>query len=265
MRARWTKASLEIEPEKIARRLVFALRTYARKSKARGGVVGLSGGVDSSVAIALAVKAFGKQNVVGLSMPGGEVGSSQDVRDARDFAVKLGCRFYTVDIGGLLSAFKRLVPVYEPQDRLSNGNLKPRIRMLTLYYFANRLNYLVIGTSNKSEILTGYFTKYGDGASDVVPLGELYKTQVYQLAKHVRVPLKIIGKKPTAGLWPGQYDEDEIGVAYSLLDLALLGLGKGMKPSEVQTAIGLSRQEISRIMQLRKSSEHKRIGPVSLV
>ncbi|MFN3966799.1 MAG: NAD(+) synthase, partial [Endomicrobiia bacterium] len=128
--------------------------------------------------------------------------------------------------------------------KIARGNLKPRLRMLVLYYFANKLNYLVAGTGNKSEIMMGYFTKYGDGGVDILPIGDLLKKDVIQLARKLEIPERIINKKPSAGLWPGQTDEEEMGITYKKLDKILESKSKN-----------------SKIENIIKKTEHKRKPP----
>ena len=139
-------------------------------------------------------------------------------------------------------------------SNLAKANLKPRLRMLVLYYFANKLNYLVCGTGNKSEIMAGYFTKHGDGATDILPIGDLLKKEVRKLAKELGIPEHIITKPPTAGLWPGQTDEGEMGITYPELDDILERLENKRKQV-------LPKKKVDKVKEMIKSSEHKRQGP----
>jgi NAD+ synthase len=222
-----------------------------------GVIVGMSGGVDSSVTVVLAVKALGKDRVVGLYLPEAETLNLQDTRDAKELAEHLGITFHQVDLSEPLKTLYSAIPIFNPSDRMTNGNLKARTRMATLYYFANKLRLIVLGTSNKSEMSMGYFTKYGDGASDLAPLADLYKTQVYQLASHLNIPDKIINKKPTAGLWPGQLDEVELGVEYRILDLILHGLECHMPNQDIANQLKIPVETVDRICNTQLQSEHK--------
>jgi NAD+ synthase len=149
-------------------------------------------------------------------------------------------------------AYKCLRRILPPADRKAKGNLKARLRMLVIYYFANKFNYLVAGTGNKSELLMGYFTKYGDGAVDFLPLGGLLKREVRLLAEAAGIPSRIINKPPTAGLWQGQTDESEMGISYKELDDILFNLERGRKP---KTSV----RNLSKVKALIKTSEHKRL------
>jgi NAD+ synthase len=144
--------------------------------------------------------------------------------------------------------------IFPKARKLVQANLKPRLRMITLYYFANKLNYLVCGTGNKTELSVGYFTKYGDGGVDLLPIGDLLKRQVRQLARELKVPEYIITKAPTAGLWPGQTDEGEMGITYPELDDILERIEK--KRRQV-----IAKKKLEKVKKMIKCSEHKRVGP----
>lgn len=212
---------------------------------ANGTVLGLSGGVDSSVAAALLKEA--NPNVLGVLMPCHSTES--DLQDAHLLAKEFDISTKEVSLDGIydLAVGKLTQALGEQPSKLTLANVKPRLRMLTLYFFANQLNYLVVGTGNRSELEVGYFTKYGDGGVDILPLGNLLKTQVRGLAKHLGVPKSIIGKAPSAGLWEGQTDEDELGVSYEALDNYLAD----QKPKEAN----------ARIEDLRKQGKHKKVPP----
>jgi NAD+ synthase len=134
--------------------------------------------------------------------------------------------------------------------------------MNLLYYYSNIHNWLVIGTGNKSELLVGYFTKYGDGGCDILPIGDLYKCQVRQLGEYLEIPLEIIEKTPSAGLWSGQTDEEELGLTYNDLDLILSGFEQLMSPDEISKGFDVPLELIKRVENMRRRSEHKRIGPI---
>ncbi|MGD9014991.1 MAG: NAD+ synthase [Candidatus Omnitrophota bacterium] len=230
-------------------KIINWIRQQVRQTKTKGVVFGLSGGLDSSVTAALCLKALGKKRILALILPCET--KKQDLIDARLVAKKLDIKIKSVDLG---SVYKSCLKILPKANQLVRGNLKARLRMLTLYYFANRLNYLVCGTSNKSEMLMGYFTKYGDGAEDIAPLGDLLKSQVKELAKTLNIPGKIIDKTPTAGLWPAQTDEGELGISYAKLDDILLGLAK--KQRQIQPV-----RLVNKVKARIKASEHKRQPP----
>jgi NAD+ synthase len=147
-------------------------------------------------------------------------------------------------------------------DKYALANIKARTRMIFLYGYANMNNYLVCGTSNKSEILVGYYTKYGDGGVDIMPIGDIYKTQVYELAKFLKIPNEIIEKPPTAGLWKDQFDEKELRLSYSKLDLILAGLERKMEIKDISESIKIKVSDVERIKNMRINSEHKRRSPL---
>jgi NAD+ synthase len=230
-------------------KIINWIREQIKQAEVRGIVLGLSGGVDSCVTAFLVRQALGKNRVLGLILPCHSQRS--DLNDAKLFARKFGIKTKTIDISAIYDSLIRILP---SADRLSAVNIQPRLRMLVLYYFARKLNYLVCGTSNKSEIMTGYFTKFGDGASDILPLGDLLKTQVRKLARDLKIPERIVKKPPSAGLWLGQTDEDEMGIAYPELDDILERLDK--KKKQV-----LPKIKVDKVKRMIHNSEHKRQGP----
>jgi NAD+ synthase len=185
---------------------------------ARGAVLGMSGGLDSSVTAILCRRALGDE-VQGLILPCHS--DPTDEEHARRVAALFDIRVDKIDLGPVFDVLVRTLP---GDGKLAVANTKPRLRMLVLYYYSNRLNYLVVGSGNRSELLTGYFTKYGDGAVDILPLGGLLKTEVRELARRLGVPSDIVGKPPSAGLWAGQTDEGELGITYEELDRVLQAL-----------------------------------------
>lgn len=230
-------------------KIIRWIKEQAKRTRAKGIILGLSGGVDSAVVATLATSAVGRQNILALALP--IHSQSRDLKDARLVANKLGIRTKTVNLSKIYDNLTRILP---KAANLAYANLKPRLRMLTLYYFANKLNYLVCGTGNKSELMIGYFTKFGDGGVDILPLGDLYKSQVRKLAKELKIPAPIISKPPTAGLWPGQTDEGEMGITYHELDDILLRLENKKKQA-------LPGKKINKVKVMLKRSEHKRQGP----
>ena len=187
------------------------------EAKAKGVVFGLSGGLDSAVVAALSIRIF-PQNTLAIIIPCHSL--EADINDALDFINKFNIPYKIIDVLKVYDSFIHLLNDKEKEGsfKLAEANIKPRLRMTTLYYFANKLNYLVVGTGNKSELMIGYFTKYGDGGADILPLGNLLKSQVRELAEYLGIPKKIINKPPSAGLWEGQTDEKEIGISYDQLD-----------------------------------------------
>lgn len=256
-----TAETLKIDAEDVKRRIVRFIRDYVERSGANGVVIGLSGGLDSSTAAALCSLALGGDRVLGLIMPERETYKPVDVEHARMVAEKFGIPVEEVNLTRILEAYWASLPVYEPQDRVSNGNLKARVRMTVLYYYANRLNRLVCGTSDKSEAMVGYFTKWGDGAADIEPIMDLYKTQVRQLARHIGVPREIVEKPPAPNLWPGQLAEEELGIRYEVLDLILYGLEHFMTPREIVREANVPVELVEMVLRRWRASEHKRRMP----
>ena len=212
------------------------LRQYVGNRKA---IIGISGGIDSALVAALCSRVFGKQQVLGVLMPYYE----EHLEDSRLVVDFLEIESKHVNIKNIVDGFDFLKP-----SKSTKGNIMARIRMTILYAFANQLNGFVIGTGNKTEIETGYFTKYGDGGVDIEPIGDLYKTEVYELARFLELPEQIINKKPSAGLYKGQTDECELGLSYEKLDSVLKG--SYAEPGSVEI-----------VRRLRADSEHKRQMP----
>ncbi|MCJ2531384.1 MAG: NAD+ synthase [Candidatus Thermoplasmatota archaeon] len=236
------------------------LRHHWEESGRDGVVLGLSGGLDSSVTAGLLADAIGPDRVLGLALPL-MAGNSPDVRDAEAWAKHLGIRFRTVEIGPMVGALVESLEIPQ-EDRIGRGNVHARIRMIVLYQAAHAENRLVIGTSNKSEYLCGYFTLFGDAGCDFAPLGDLYKTQVRGMARQLGLPERILEKVPSAGLWEGQTDEGELGISYEDLDRALLGLELEMPLEEIVARTGLPEETVERVIEMVRRSIHKRKMPL---
>ena len=253
--------------EVLVESLVVWLQEYARQAQATGFVVGLSGGIDSATSAALAVRAVGVENVLGVLLPCHS--QPEDAAFASLAAESLGLEPLTVELSDAYDTLLTALPPGEvlsghaqgnvlgalPQAHdMARANLKPRLRMATLYYLAQSRNALVLGTGNRAEMMVGYFTKYGDGGVDLEPLGELYKHEVRQLARVLDVPEPLITRPPTAGLWPGQTDEGELGITYDELDAILAALEAGREPQAPPTAV-------ARVRRMVAASAHKRAMP----
>lgn len=195
------------------------LRKKIAAAGAEGAVVGLSGGIDSSVTALLCRRAFG-EDVLGIIMPC--YSSEEDRKDALSLADMVGLEVIEHDLAFIYDDFMDILVEDKEKKSMAAVNIKPRLRMIVLYYYAAKNNFLVVGTDNWSELKTGYFTKHGDGGVDLAPLGRLVKTEVRGLARYLDVPEEIIKKKPSAGLWEGQTDEEELGVSYRELDRYIL-------------------------------------------
>lgn len=221
---------------------VHWLKSRVEEAHAKGVIFGLSGGVDSAVVAALAVRAF-PETSLGVMMPINS--QKEDEEDAKKVAKKLSLNTITVDLGDVFQTFQTTV---SEQSNMALSNVKPRLRMLTLYCYAQSLGYLVLGCSNRSEFMTGYFTKYGDSGADLLPLASFLKSEVYELARAFDLPKEVIEKKPSAGLWEGQTDEAEMGVTYSQIEAYLSG--------EI-----LDTPLYDKIDGMNRRSEHKRHFP----
>jgi len=229
-----------------------------RKTGMKGFVLGLSGGLDSAVVMKLCVRAVGKEKILPLIMPEKD-SPKQDVADAIDLCEREGLEYKRIEITEPVEAMVRSVG--SKVDRMGLANMKARCRMVLLYHYANSDRLLVVGTSNKSELLMGYFTKFGDGGADLEPIGDLYKTQVRQMAERIGVPPGIISKAPSAGLWEGQTDEDEMGISYDSLDSILHCMELGLGEEETASRAGVSLEEVQRIESTVRRSSHKRKSP----
>jgi len=226
-----------------------------RKVGAKGFVLGVSGGIDSAVCLRLCARAVGKGKVLALLMPEKD-SPKDDLRDSKYLCELEGVRYEIIDITGPVEAYKKAIK--GKMDRKALANIKARCRMIALYHHANTHWRLVVGTSNKSELLIGYFTKFGDGGADLEPIGDLYKTEVRQLAEQLGLPDRIIKKVPSAGLWKGQTDEGEMGISYERLDAILLGIELGLDEKKIAERAKGNVGEVRRIAKMVRLSSHKR-------
>lgn len=222
-----------------AQTIITNIRNFMKSTGAKGIVMGVSGGIDSALTLKLCVEAIGAENVLGIMMPYSDALHSENTKDAIDLCISLGVRFVTIDIGDMVDTVAEGVrwdkPVeretsykVEPEtfDRVLMGNIMARTRMTVTYHHALANNYLVAGTSNKTELMTGYFTKWGDGACDFEVIGDLLKIEVREISKELGIPQKIIDKAPSANLYEGQTDEDQLGFSYDELDYMLYYIGQ---------------------------------------
>ncbi len=252
------RAALNLNAEMVRELLVRFVRDETRNAGFEHAVIGISGGVDSSVAAFLAVEALGKKNVVGVILPY-KTSSKESVDDAEAVVGVLGIRTETVDISGMVDSY---TAQHRVKEKVRLGNVMARMRMIVLYDISARERALVVGTSNKTELLIGYGTQHGDMACAINPLGDLYKTQIWQLAVSLGVPQNIIAKKPTADLWPGQTDEGEIGLTYAELDSLLYRMIDERVSHEDLLKDGFKKETVTKVASLVRKNQFKRRPPL---
>jgi NAD+ synthase len=234
------------------------LRSHALSNGANGVAIGLSGGIDSALVARLARDALGPDHVLGVLLPAAGF-PTELTAETEEYARTLGVASRTVPIEPLLSAFRSTLP--EVSDRVALGNVAARVRMVILYSVAGEQRLLVCGTGNKSELLLGYFTKYGDGGVDLLPLGDLYKTEVRALAQKLDLPAAVRERPPTAGLWEGQTDQEELGISYDDVDQILYGLEQVRTPEEIAAVTGFPLARVLEVVARVDRYRHKRRAP----
>ena len=240
---------LSLDYGKVAETITRFISRQVTLRKKKGIVVGLSGGIDSSVCVILACRALPSHNIIGLSMPEKHVTSQKDVQNVRSLAKKLKIKYKEIDI----ERGKKILLNDPIKDKLAGGNFSARIRMSLLYYHAATNNLLVLGTADKSELMMGYFTKFGDEGADIFPIGELYKTQVRLLAKELQVPEQILRQPSSPGFWKGQLAEKEIGLSYSEIDKIL----ESYRRNQLNKG-ELSERKIKLVLDMIRKNQHKK-------
>jgi NAD+ synthase len=244
--------------EKIKQTLIDFVRSETIKAGFSKAIIGLSGGVDSALVASLATEALGKQNVLAVLMPY-KTSSPDSLTDAKLIVEMLGIRSEIVDITPMVDAYLMKCGEISP---LRKGNIMARQRMIVLYDISARENGIVVGTSNKTEILLGYGTLFGDTACGINPIGELYKTDVWRLAEEMGVPKKIIEKHPTADLWEGQTDEKELGFEYRRVDKLLRAMVDEKKNEQELHVLGFEKEFITKVQKLIAKNEFKQRTPL---
>lgn len=250
----------DAELEATRDHLVSFIRDTVEGAGADGATLGLSGGIDSTLTAYLAVEALGEDGLHGLVLPS-EVNTDGNMSDAERVAQDLGIEYDVIEINPIVDAFFEAYPEGK-DDQMAAGNVRVRSRAVVNYFVANNENRIVLGTGNRSEAMTGYFTKYGDQAVDCNPIGTLYKQQVRQLASYVGVPEDLVMKTPSAEMWMGQTDEEEMGLTYDTLDAILaLHVDGPLSTSATVRELGVTEAQIARVEELVAASEHKRHMP----
>lgn len=254
----YVRQRLSLDFARVTSYLTKRIKEYIEESRKVGGIIGLSGGIDSSVTTILLSKATKNFHI--LLMPSSST-SKKDIEDAMKIIKSLNAedKYTLINIDNITENFSNLV---KTTDKIIIGNIKARIRMILLYAFAQKMNYLVIGTGDKSEIMLGYFTKYGDGGVDVLPIGDLYKTQVRMLGEYLGIPEDIVNKPPSPALWEGQTAEGEIGLDYETIDSILYLKFEEMREiEEISEMTNTDQVKIQKIINMVKTSQHKRLPP----
>ena len=255
---RLTPSVLNLDFSEAEKRITRFIKEYVEKAESSGIILGLSGGVDSNTIAALSSLSIGGDRVLGLLIPEQETFNQKDISDAMSVAEKFGLKTQVCDITPILESFYRVIPIFDNSDKLCKGNIKARTRMIILYYYANKLNRIVCGSSDKSETMMGYFTKWGDVAADISPIMDLYKTQVRKLAEHLGVPAELATKPSSPALWPNQFAETELGIKYETLDLILYGLEHFMDTQEIAEQLNVDVAVVDKGQKRWLSAEHKR-------
>jgi len=290
------------DPEKVTKRIVEFIKQQAESLNREGVVLGLSGGIDSAVGAALSAMAVGRENTLTLFLPERD-SAPQSRKDAKLVADKLGIQLLEVSLTGILTdmgvydlepspkgiprkiqewyvlrkyrefqtdeeaSFLKDLKGGKKNEELKKGiayhRIKHRLRMVLWYYYGELKNYLVVGNCNKTEMLTGYFVKYGDSGSDIDPIASLYKTQIFQLAKYLGIPEGIIKKPPAPDLMPGMTDEYALQIKYKALDQILYGLEKKIPENQIEEEAGVTAKQIQYVKELKKWSYHMRNLPPS--
>jgi NAD+ synthase len=240
---------LTLDYGKVANKITRFISSQVKSRKKNGVVIGLSGGIDSSVCVILACRGLPEHSVIGLSMPEKRVTLRKDLQNVRSLVKQLKIRYMEIDI----ERGKKLLLDNLVKDKLAGGNFSARIRMALLYYCAAINNLLVLGTADKSELMIGYFTKFGDAGADIFPIGQLYKSQVRLLGKELQVPEKILQQPSSPGFWKGQLAEKEIGLPYNEIDRILESYRRNR-----WSGGEFSRRKIELVTHMIRKNEHKK-------
>ena len=247
---------------KTASDKIAIIKEYIKKvvddSGAEGVIIGLSGGLDSALVARLAVDALGSEIVHTVYMPS-KISPQDDERATKSLSSLYGTIHEVIEIDSIVAATMETLEVVG--DHLATGNIMARVRMMILYHLAKKRQLLVLGTTNRSEVMMGYFTKYGDGGCDALPIGTLYNTEVREVSKEMEIPEEFLLRAPSAGLWEGQTDEAEMGIEYEDLDRILNAFGAELCENDIMSQTGYTLQKVKMVLDRVKLNEHKRAFP----
>ena len=253
-------ADIPAVTESDVKNLTEWIRGTVRGTGCKGVVLGLSGGIDSAVVAKLCADALGGENVLCVFMPS-RVTPAEDYMITSDMCSTWDMEYRVFDVQPAVESLSAILAT-STDTPLDKGNIAARCRMIVLYNLAKKYGKVVMGTSNESEISIGYFTKFGDGACDISPLSGLYKTQIRQIARMIGVPEDVILRPPSAGLWEGQTDEEEMGITYDDLDPVLYSMKNGYSDAETAERTGVPLKKVKSVRDKVKRSEHKRVPPL---
>ena len=248
---------VNIDYNSVEKKITAFIAEAVINSNLNGLVIGLSGGIDSSVVLELACNTLPRHNILGLITPYDGITPQNDIDDALEMAKDKGIDYRVITINSIHDSFMKNLA----DDKIASGNLNARIRMSLLYYHANLMNRLVIGTGDKSEIKLGYYTKYGDGGIDLLPIGDLYKLQIRKLATHMKIKSEIINKKSSPQLWKDHSAESEIGISYELIDSILVCIEESIDTKEICNILNIEKKLVDKIILMIDNSNHKKILP----
>lgn len=239
-----------LDYDKTISKIQSWINEFVKTAQVEGVVVGLSGGIDSAVTSTLCVNAIGKENVIGLGLPCLSI--PRDLDDAKMVADQLGIEFIVFDLSSVYEEFLKITAGQIESNIIAKANVKARLRMVAWYFAAqSKGRFLIGGTGNRTELGIGYFTKYGDGGVDFEPIGGLYKCEVREIARKLKVPESIINKPPSAGLWEGQTDEGEIGVTYDVIDEIIYRIDYNLDLSDINMS------DVKKVKKMMRLSQHK--------
>jgi len=253
-----TQMVRQLDHGAVAKKIQDFILQKVTDARADGVVLGLSGGIDSAVVAVLARRALPEHRVLAMLMPLSGTTPEIDMQDAENLASNLGIEHRRIELMPMKKAFMQVLS----PERVPEGNLLARMRMTLLYYHSNLLNRIVLGTGDRSEALIGYFTKYGDGGVDALPIGDLYKTQVRALGSYLRLPSNIVEKKSSPRLWQGQEAEADIGLSYDAIDKILFcAFEEKRSAQETAKMTGNTAKEVESVLKMHEASIHKRSVP----